>query len=230
MWIKWFFIHLVKINFAKLRKSSPYILDFVVNYLYDSLMSRPREFDVDKVLNQSMEVFWAKGYKATSFEDLTNKTHVKKQSLYGVFEDKRSLFLKALALYRAQNLDSLREVVDRGGSPTEILDAVKSASLCSKNEDSRNGCLMVNTALEFGISDEEVTNEVEKMFSDVQLVLEEVISKGQALGEITTRFTSKELGAFLANALRGTRILEKTGVPVEQIETILNTSFGLIKK
>ncbi|MGO4271093.1 TetR/AcrR family transcriptional regulator, partial [Paenibacillus sp. TAF58] len=187
-------------------------------------MSRPREFNVDKVLNQSMEVFWAKGYKATSFEDLTNKTHVKKQSLYGVFADKRSLFLKALALYRAQNLDSLQEMVDQGGSPMEILEVVKSASLSSGNEDSPSGCLMVNTALEFGMSDEEVTKEVEQMFSDVQRVLEEVISQGQAIGEITTRFSSKELGAFLANALRGTRILEKTGVPVEQIETILNTS------
>jgi TetR/AcrR family transcriptional repressor of nem operon len=192
-------------------------------------MSRPREFDVDKVLSQSMEVFWSKGYKATSFEDLTNKTHVKKQSLYGVFEDKRTLFLKALALYRSQNLDSLRELTERGGSPTAILDAIQASALCKDSEESRKGCLMVNTGLEFGLSDEEVTNEVERMFSDVRLVLEEVISKGQAAGEIINRFTNKELAVYLANALRGVRILEKTGAPVEQIEIILNTSFNLIK-
>lgn len=192
-------------------------------------MSRPREFDVDKVLSQSMEVFWTKGYKATSFEDLTNKTNVKKQSLYGVFEDKRSLFLKALALYRTQSLSQLREMIDQGGSPTRILDALQSASLCSSSEEAHKGCLMVNSAMEFGMDDREVANEYELMFSEARLVLEEVIRNGQAAGEITNRFTSQELAAHLANTLRGIRILEKTGAPADHIEMVLNTAFDLIK-
>ncbi|ANS74567.1 TetR family transcriptional regulator [Paenibacillus yonginensis] len=191
-------------------------------------MSRPREFDVDQALNQSMEVFWDKGYKATSFEDLTNKTKVKKQSLYGVFKDKRTLFLRALALYRAQNQEMLEALASGEGTPTEILESIKSKSLCSSNEGSHRGCLMVNTALEFGISDQEVTDEVEKMFGDVQMMLEEVIRKGQELNEITTRFTSQALAEHLANTLRGVRILEKTGAPAERIESVLNTAFGLV--
>ncbi|MGG6310722.1 TetR/AcrR family transcriptional regulator [Paenibacillus macerans] len=192
-------------------------------------MSRPREFDVDQVLNQSMEVFWTKGYKATSFEDLTEKTRVKKQSLYGVFEDKRTLFLRALALYREQNRETLQELISRDGSPIEILVAIKTTSLCSATEETHRGCLMVNSALEFGVSDEDVNREIERMFNDVQLVLEEVISKGQAAGQITMRFTSRELAAHLANALRGARILEKTGAPAEYIKMVLDTAFGLIQ-
>ena len=73
-------------------------------------MSRPREFDVDRALQQSMEVFWERGFKSTSYEDLTRTTQVKKQSLYCVFKDKRELFLKALALYRKRSIAMLEEV------------------------------------------------------------------------------------------------------------------------
>ncbi|NHN35566.1 TetR/AcrR family transcriptional regulator [Paenibacillus agricola] len=194
-------------------------------------MSRPREFDVEKVLDQSMEVFWDKGYKTTSFEDLTKKTNVKKQSLYGVFDDKRTLFLKALALYGRKNIDMLKAMTQNGGSPTEILDAIKSASSSvSGGEEGHRSCLMVNSALEFGVSDQEVTQEIERMFDDVQSVLEEVIRKGQEANEITTRFSSKQLAAHLANAMRGAKILEKSGAPLEYIENTLETSFNLIKR
>nr|WP_178019077.1 hypothetical protein [uncultured Paenibacillus sp.] len=67
------------------------------------------------------------------------------------------------------------------------------------------------------------------MFNDVHCALEEVISKGQAAGQITRRFTSNELAAHLANAMRGALTLEKAGAPADYIKTVLETSFNLIK-
>lgn len=206
-----------------------FLLDHIVNNVYNTDMSRPREFDVDKVLVQSMEVFWDKGFKTTSFEDLTRKTNVKKQSLYGVFDDKRALFLKALALYRRQNQELLKELTSKDDTSVNILEAVKTATLHAVGEDSHRGCLMVNSALEFGSSDKEVTREIEFMFEDVQVVLEKVIQKGQEANEITKRFTSRQLAAHLANSLRGARIMEKSGAPTEYIKTALDTSFDLLK-
>ena len=192
-------------------------------------MSRPREFDIDKVMLQSMEVFWDKGYKTTSFEDLTRTTNVKKQSLYGVFNDKRALFLKVLGLYREKNRELLGELTSMNDSSMNILEAVKTATVHSMRGDTPKGCLMVNSALEFGSSDKEVTREIEGMFEDVHAVLEEVIQKGQEDNEITKRFTSGQLAAHLANSLRGVRIMEKSGFSADEIKTVLDTSFGLLR-
>jgi AcrR family transcriptional regulator len=192
-------------------------------------MSRPREFDVDRALHQSMEVFWTKGFKSTSFEDLTQTTRVKKQSLYGVFDDKRSLFLKALALYRKQIIAVLEELVSQDDmSPIKKLEAIRDVTLCQCDETIRRGCLMVNSAMEFGTDDKEVKREVEMMFAEVEQILEKVIRNGQEQQLIKTRYTSKELAAYLNNALLGAKMMEKSGASRERIDMVLCTSFAMI--
>jgi TetR/AcrR family transcriptional repressor of nem operon len=189
-------------------------------------MSRPREFDVDRVLHQSMEVFWTKGFKSTSFEDLTLTTGVKKQSLYCVFNDKRTLFIKALVHYREQSIAALEELEASDMSPLNKLE-----SLCSSllNDAAKyRGCLMVNSALEFGTEDELITCEVDQMFSKAEQVLEKIISSGQEQQLITTRFSSQELASYLNNAIFGTRIQEQSGASREQIEAVLRTSIAMI--
>lgn len=189
-------------------------------------MSRPREFDVDLVLHQSMEVFWNQGFKATSYEDLTRTTGVKKQSLYCVFKDKRSLFLKALALYREQVITKLKEIEALDSSPVDKLDTLRYSLL--DDETSCQGCLIVNASLEFGTDDEQVTREAELMAEEIQLVLEKIISSGQYQQLISNRYTSIELASYLNNTILGVRVMEKSGSSREQIETVLRTSFGMI--
>jgi len=192
-------------------------------------MSRPREFDVDRALCQSMEVFWRKGFKATSFEDLTRTTQVKKQSLYCVFKDKRDLFLKALALYREQSVAMLEELASQEAmTPLQKLEAICEAALYPNDEAMYRGCLMVNSVLEFGIDDREVNCEVELMFDHVERILENVIRKGQERQLITTRQTSKDLAALLNNALCGAKVMEKSGASRDRIDAMLRTAFTLI--
>ncbi|MFB5192836.1 TetR/AcrR family transcriptional regulator [Alicyclobacillus fastidiosus] len=191
-------------------------------------MGRPREFDVERALQQSMELFWTKGFKSTSFEDLTRTTQVKKQSLYCVFDDKRTLFLKALALYREHSIAVLEEVVAEDMCPVKKLEYICQLMLGQHDETIHKGCLMVNTALEFGADDEEVVHEVESMFVEVEQILEKVIRSGQEQHLITSRYSSKQLAAHLNNAILGVKVLEKSGASRERIEAVLRTSFGLL--
>lgn len=175
-----------------------------------------------------MEVFWERGFKSTSYEDLTRTTQVKKQSLYCVFKDKRELFLKALALYRERSIAMLEEVASREASPLEKLEAICGSMLHQKDETLRRGCLMVNSALEFGEDDREVNREVTLMSDQVKGILEKIIRDGQKQGFITARESSKELAVYLNNVLVGAKVMEKSGASREQIEAVLRTSFALI--
>ena len=61
---------------------------------------RPREYDETEVLEKAMLVFWQKGYRGTSLDDLTNAMQINRPSLYAAFCDKETLFLRAVDHYR----------------------------------------------------------------------------------------------------------------------------------
>lgn len=64
---------------------------------------RPREFDIDTALLAAMNIFWSKGYDATSLKDLTSAMGISGPSLYSAFGDKRNLYLKAIDRYSDVN-------------------------------------------------------------------------------------------------------------------------------
>ena len=68
-------------------------------------MARPREFDSNAALENAMQVFWAKGYKATSLRNICASTGLGRSSLYAAFGDKRGLYLKALDRYEGAGVD-----------------------------------------------------------------------------------------------------------------------------
>ncbi|MNP65669.1 HTH-type transcriptional repressor ComR [compost metagenome] len=51
-------------------------------------MARTREFDEEKVLESAMELFWEKGYEATSLSDLTSRMGIQRPSIYSAVGDK----------------------------------------------------------------------------------------------------------------------------------------------
>ncbi len=63
------------------------------------MVGRPREFDVEQVLDAAMKAFWANGYESTSLADLVSVTGLHKGSLYQAFGDKHSLFIQTLNRY-----------------------------------------------------------------------------------------------------------------------------------
>jgi AcrR family transcriptional regulator len=62
---------------------------------------RPRSFDREQALERAMEVFWSKGFEATSLTDLTEAMGINPPSLYAAFGDKEGLFIEAVERYHA---------------------------------------------------------------------------------------------------------------------------------
>ncbi|MDI7775952.1 TetR/AcrR family transcriptional regulator [Asticcacaulis sp. EMRT-3] len=82
---------------------------------------RPRAYDYDDVLEKALEVFWTKGFSATSLDDLVEATGVNRPSLYAGFGDKEALYVKALNFYSKTISDQLDEVLTCQGAGDSIL-------------------------------------------------------------------------------------------------------------
>lgn len=108
---------------------------------------RPREFDADQAIDAAMEVFWAKGYEATSIGDLTSALGILRGSLYSAFDSKKALFDRVVERYcetvgsyieRAVAAEDVREVV------CCVWYGVVAATTGAKTP---SGCLVVQGAL-----------------------------------------------------------------------------------
>lgn len=192
-------------------------------------MARPREFDPDEALGAVMRVFWEQGYEGSTFDDLTKAADVRKQSLYGAFGDKRSIFLQSLAVYRKETLAQVQAILDATGSPLEgIARLLRHAAHSPGPKEGPAGCLMANTALELGPHDPEVAAEVRRMFRATEAALTAAVKKGQDRGEITTRFAAAAIGQSLANTMNGLRILQNTGATGPQLKTVVEMALAMI--
>src|SRR5262245_52431894 len=65
-------------------------------------MARPKGYDREAVLRAARDLFWERGYEATSVADLEARTGLNRSSLYQEFGSKHGLFEAALECYADQ--------------------------------------------------------------------------------------------------------------------------------
>jgi AcrR family transcriptional regulator len=61
---------------------------------------RPRTFDRDAALITATELFWKKGYDATSIAELCDSIGIEAPSLYAAFGSKENLYSECLDYYQ----------------------------------------------------------------------------------------------------------------------------------
>jgi AcrR family transcriptional regulator len=113
-------------------------------------MGRNQTFETTTVVAAARDVFWGRGYEATSVADLEEATGVHRSSLYHAFGSKRGLFDAAVQDY----LDTVirpRLRVLTGPTAGRLglltyLDGLRSAVQALPDDSPRRGCLLVNCA------------------------------------------------------------------------------------
>ena len=86
-------------------------------------MPRTKQFNREEILEKALEIFWRKGFHATSMQDLVNFLGINRASLYDTFGGKKKLFLECIAKYRANNQTKLDDMLGREIPAKEFLDS-----------------------------------------------------------------------------------------------------------
>ena len=174
-------------------------------------MARPREFDRAQVLDQAIEVFWRRGYEATSIEELVGRMGIHRGSLYCAFGDKHSLFLAALDRYEevfhSKILERLVDGSLRGRARQAIRDVFDDMVRSCAGQAGRKGCLMTNSAVELAARDRDIAARVGANLSRLEKALFTAVRSAQADGELSSRLDARALARFLASSLQGLRVM-----------------------
>ncbi|NEA32587.1 TetR/AcrR family transcriptional regulator [Streptomyces sp. SID13031] len=182
-------------------------------------MGRPRTFEQDVVVDRAMEVFWRKGYRATTPQDLIDAVGIGKGSLYNAFGSKRELFRLALDRYRDQQATLIDEMLAAPGPVKQRLASAMELVIDLNFADpDRRGCLAVNTAAELAGSDLAATDQVRAMFERTTEVFLAAIRLGQASGELRKENDPEAVATHLLTTLVGLQLLSRTSGDPERLK------------
>ncbi|MCZ8519451.1 MULTISPECIES: TetR/AcrR family transcriptional regulator [Paenibacillus] len=191
-------------------------------------MARSKEFDENAVLDKAMRLFWEQGYEKTSMTDLVEHMGIHRRSLYDTFGDKHNLFLKAMDRFDDKISAALAGGVKRSKTAAEALQFIFGFMIAGE-EDSPAGCLMVNSAVELAMRDDEVNTKSTKSFRTTEQLLKEIILWGQRDGDFTSEYDAGELAEYLHNVWVGLRVIAKTSAAKEKLHRIANISMKLLE-
>jgi AcrR family transcriptional regulator len=148
---------------------------------------RPRSFDEADALEKATQVFWSKGYDGVTIDDLVAGMGVGRPSLYSVFGDKRTLFLRVLKAYAEEKGALAAKALF---SPQTLRDSLagflRHAVETATEEGSAPGCLLICIAPL--VDDAEVRQFLKDAAAAAIALLERRFCDGIGAGEIPSDF------------------------------------------
>jgi TetR/AcrR family transcriptional repressor of nem operon len=192
-------------------------------------MSRPKEFNPDDAVEKAMQVFWHKGYEATSMEDLLTAMDLNRGSLYDTFGDKRQLFLKVIDQYCTTFVGSKFSLLDQPGPALPGLRRFISGMIERALADpQRRGCLISNTVMELAPHENEIAGTLRHALKMVEDTFFRVLARAKQQGELNSQKDPRTLARFLTTMMQGTIVMIKAGASAEVVNQTAETALSIL--
>jgi TetR/AcrR family transcriptional repressor of nem operon len=194
-------------------------------------MGRGKSFDEQQALEAAMKLFWAKGYAATSVQDLEVATGLNRTSLYNAFGNKNSLFKKTLHRYMEMLDQNLREIIARAPSTRQAVKGILEAVIdLHFSKESPGGCLAVLSVMESSQHDAETLAMTAGIFGDERQMLIGLLERGKTRGEFHRDFDATGTATVIAAAASGVVVLAKAGLPASALAGMIPPVLALLDR
>jgi AcrR family transcriptional regulator len=191
---------------------------------------RPREFDLDALLDDAIDAFRTTGFAGTSIADLSSATHRTTGSLYKAFRDKRDLFLAAFDRYTSVRREALHAVAEQGKTGRERLQDVLAFHVnASTDAEGRRGCLVVASAVELAAVDDEVRARVDATLAANERVLAAIIRDGRKDGSIAAGEDADTVARVLVCLTQGMRVVGRADRAPPPAATMVALAMKLVE-
>ncbi|MFC6016959.1 TetR/AcrR family transcriptional regulator [Plantactinospora solaniradicis] len=183
-------------------------------------IGRPREFDVERVLESALRLFWTRGYEGTTMADLSAATNLKAGSIYGAFGSKAGLFKQVVERYSttifgygaaALEADSAREVVRRW---------LLGAADATTGPDTPPGCLLVQGALATGDASTDAKIDLCARRQAAEVMLTERFTRAREAGDLPPTVEPRHAAAYVIALSQGIAVQAASGASREDLRRL----------
>lgn len=189
-------------------------------------MARPRSFDTEAFLDQSLEVFWRRGFAATSMTDIYEATGLGASSIYAFVKDKNDLFRCVFKRYS----DGFRTTI-----PTDVSGAAAihrwlghfAGALA--DDPVRKGCLIGNTIMERFAHTDETLALARGLVDEVRGWFQQQIESGQQHGDVRRDVDPAAAANALAATTLGLMAMARAQTSRDMLLQIVDSAVAALK-
>ena len=184
-------------------------------------------FDIEEALDLFLNVFWEKGYKATTTKELAKAAGISESSLFHSFRSKRDIYVRSLKRYN----DKRRVWIEKMEGNESALEGIREywntiGSLAADPTKTR-GCMITNATIEVS-SDPDFLEYLQSVYTRYDTQFKQELDRSVAQGELSEDADTTALAQFLACSLQGLRLLARVSPSEEKVNNILNVTMSTI--
>ena len=177
-------------------------------------MPRPLEHKREDVITAAMQVFWDKGYSATSMADLKAATGLNSGSIYSSYDSKESLFLETLTFYCDRSIHNQQKTLQQDSDYIQNIYRFfdKFEENTEPEKDISKGCFFVNTLVEMSPHHPKVKQLLASYTESYQHNFADALTKAKELNQIDENSDVELIAQQLMLTIWGLRVMHKSGI------------------
>ncbi|MEH6491749.1 TetR/AcrR family transcriptional regulator [Halopseudomonas sp.] len=186
-------------------------------------MPRPARHDRNIALDKAVNLFWQRGYHATSMKHLEQALDMRPGSLYATFGSKRELFSETLNRYARQMADELAQCLtaeaDLAAGFKRYLRSLAGPCLVRAGTPPR-ACMVIKTLLEVNEEEPALQQQANEVLNQMERILTEQLKRAQAQGELRAEVDCARLARLLQGQVIGLRSFAQRDTDPAHIEAL----------
>lgn len=184
-------------------------------------MTRARPYDRDAALDAAVNLFWTKGYHATSLKDLEAALTMKPGSIYAAFSSKQALYLAALKRYFDSSRKAFALAVADAPSPLVALSEYLRQLARSRSEEPQGrACMLTKTLIDTVTTDVEIAAQANTYLEAIQADFTAAFERAKEIGELPPELDSGRLARRYQSNVNALRIELHRGMAQTEITAL----------
>jgi AcrR family transcriptional regulator len=189
---------------------------------------RPRSFDTDRALEKAIDVFWTRGFAASSLDDLCDAMDIARPSLYAAYGDKEQLYIAATERFRARMVALYVDAIKTTATGRDTILAFLASAIELYTSGVGRGCLAVCTATVEAPTHPHMRTTLAAIIQELDEAFAGTLRRARDRGELAGDTDVSALAQLLSATLHSIAIRARAGARASDLQQLAKNSVAAV--
>ena len=190
---------------------------------------RPRQYDEEIALQAAGQVFWTKGFSATSLDDLSAAMGMNRPSIYRAFGDKEAVYRRALMQF-CDGMEAAfeRTMLAEGDIRKALSSFYREALTLYTGGEQPRGCMVMSTAVAAAACHPAIRADLLNVIRGLDEKIAKRLQQASEAGQLGSSFDIAGRAAIAQSLLHSLSLRARAGESHRQLTRMINTGVEMI--